>query len=327
MRYFVFLLLIGACASPEKESPGSFERLDPRLDEILSPEATLEIISEGYEWSEGPVWVEHENMLLFSDVPMNTVYKWTEQGGTQVYLKPSGFTGDSTTSREPGSNGLLLYHDSLILCQHGDRRVAKMEANLANPKSEFKTWAATYKGKRLSSPNDAALRNNGDIFFTDPPYGLGQQNEDPQKELPFNGVYKVTPAGVVTLLVDTLTRPNGIILMPGNNKLIVANSDPAKAMWYEYELNDQDSIMQGRVFYNATGNLATENGLPDGLKVDSQGTIFASGPGGIWIFDSTGKVLGRIRLTELAANCALSTDEKTLYITADRYVLRVKLRK
>ena len=115
--------------------------------------------------------------------------------------------------------------------------------------------------------------------------------------------------------------------MPGNNKLIVANSDPAKAMWYEYELNDQDSIMQGRVFYNATGNLATENGLPDGLKVDSQGTIFASGPGGIWIFDSTGKVLGRIRLTELAANCALSTDEKTLYITADRYVLRVKLRK
>lgn len=327
MRNLLILsVLLCACSTKEKISVGTIERIDPALDQVINGEPIVEIISEGYEWSEGPVWVEKESMLLFSDVPKNTIYKWTEQGGTEVYLSPSGFTGDSTTSREPGSNGLLIHHDSLILCQHGDRRMAKMNAALAAPKPEFITIADRYQEKRFSSPNDAAYRSNGDLFFTDPPYGLGKQNEDPEKEQPHNGVYKVTPEGSVSLLVDTLTRPNGIILLPGEKKLIVANSDPEKAIWYEYELDENDSLMNGRIFYNATSELATANGLPDGLKVDRQGNIFASGPGGIWIFNQTGTVLGRILLTELAANCALSPDDKTLYITADPYVLRVKLR-
>lgn len=327
MRYLLILsVLLGACSTNEKISVGTIERMDPALDQVITGAPTVEIISEGYEWSEGPVWVEKESMLLFSDVPKNIIYKWTEQGGTEVYLTPSGFTGDSTTSREPGSNGLLIYNDSLILCQHGDRRMAKMNASITEPKAEFVTLADRYNDKRLSSPNDAVYRSTGDLFFTDPPYGLGKQNEDPEKELPHNGVYQVTADGTVTLLVDTLTRPNGIILLPGEKKLIVANSDPEKAIWYEYELDENDSLINGRIFYNATPELATANGLPDGLKVDKQGNIFASGPGGIWIFNQTGTVLGRIRLTELAANCALSPDDKTLYITADPYVLRVKLR-
>jgi gluconolactonase len=320
------LLLLSGCATKEVKTIGSIERLDPAIDNLVSSTASIEILAEGYDWSEGPVWVAKENMLLFSDVPKNTIYKWTEKNGAEVYLTPSGFTGESTTSREPGSNGLIIHNDSLILCQHGNRQMAKMNASLADPKPEFITLANTYNGKRFSSPNDAVYRSNGDLFFTDPPYGLPKQSDDPEKEQPHNGVYKVTPAGVVSLLVDSLTRPNGIILMPGEKKIIVANSDPAKAIWYEFEINEKDSLTNARIFYNATPHLKTDNGLPDGLKADSMGNIFASGPGGIWIFDSSGKVLGRLRIPALAANCALSPDEKTLYITADMYLLRVKMR-
>lgn len=323
----VFILSVG-CASKEVKTIGSIERTDPTLDEIVSADATIEIIGEGYNWSEGPVWVEKENMLLFSDVPENIVYKWTEEKGVETYLTPSGFTGDTTRSREQGSNGLLLHNDSLILCQHGNRQIAKMNASLKDPKPEYITLAATYDGKRFSSPNDAAYRSNGDLFFTDPPYGLANLDTDVEKELPFNGVYKVTPQGVVSLMVDSLTKPNGIAFMPDGNKFLVANSDGKKAIWYEFELNENaDSVKSAKIFYNATSLMGIEKGSPDGFKIDSKGNVYATGPGGVWIFNKDGKVLGKIKLPEASANCALSTDEKTLYITADMYLLRVKLRK
>lgn len=327
MRNLILVaLLFAACTPKEIKTIGTIERLDPALDALVDANATVEILAEGYEWSEGPVWVEKENMLLFSDVPKNTIYKWTEAKGAEVYLTPSGFTGTSTTSNEPGSNGLVVHDDSLILCQHGDRRVARMNAALSSPQADFTTLAGTHNEKRFSSPNDAAFNAAGELFFTDPPYGLAKNDNDPEKEQPHNGVYKVSN-GVVSLLVDSLTKPNGIIVMPDQKKIIVANSDPQKAIWYEFELTESDSVTNARIFYDATANLATDKGLPDGLKVDRNGNIFATGPGGIWIFDSMGKVLGKIKLTELAANCALSPDEKTLYITADMYLLRVKLRK
>ncbi len=327
MRTLIIVALLLSACSTKVKTIGSIERLDPEIDNLVSSTASIEILAEGFDWSEGPVWVDKENMLLFSDVPKNIIHKWTEKNGTEVYLTPSGFTGESTASREPGSNGLILHNDSLILCQHGNRQMAKMNASLADPKPEFITLANTYNGKRFSSPNDAVYRSNGDLFFTDPPYGLPKQSDDdPDKEQPHNGVYKVTPAGVVSLLVDSVTRPNGIILMPGEKRLIVANSDPAKATWYEFEISENDSLTHARIFYDATPHLKTDNGLPDGLKVDQNGNIFASGPGGIWIFDSGGKVLGRLKIPALASNCALSPDEKSLYITADMYLLRVKMR-
>lgn len=327
MRNLILVaLLFAACTPKEIKTIGTIERLDPALDALVDANATVEILAEGYEWSEGPVWVEKENMLLFSDVPKNTIYKWTEAKGAEVYLTPSGFTGTTTTSNEPGSNGLVVHDDSLILCQHGDRRVVRMNAALSSPKADFTTLAGTHNEKRFSSPNDAAFNAAGELFFTDPPYGLAKNDNDPEKEQPHNGVYKVSN-GVVSLLVDSLTKPNGIIVMPDQKKIIVANSDPQKAIWYEFELTESDSVTNARIFYDATANLATAKGLPDGLKVDRNGNIFATGPGGIWIFDSMGKVLGKIKLSELAANCALSPDEKTLYITADMYLLRVKLRK
>jgi gluconolactonase len=326
MRFlFLATLFLTACSTKEIKTLGSIERLDPALDNIISSQAKAEVIAEGYTWSEGPVWIEKEKMLLFSDVPENKVYKWTEATRAELYLTPSGFTGDSTRSPERGANGLLLLNDSLILCQHGDRQVAKMNASLANPKPSYTPLAGLYQGKRLNSPNDVAYRSNGDLFFTDPPYGLADQDNDAEKEATTNGVYKVSASRVVSLLVDSLTRPNGIAFFPGEKKFLVANSDVSKAIWYEFEMG-LDSIKSARIFYDATANTATEKGLPDGLKIDSRGNVFATGPGGLWIFDSTGKVLGRIKLPEASANCAFSPDEKTLYITADMYLLRVKMR-
>jgi len=329
MRNILLLsLLLAACGTKEVKTIGSIERADPGLDEIIASDATIEILAEGYNWSEGPVWVEKENMLLFSDVPENIVYKWTEEKGAEVYLTPSGFTGDTTRSREQGSNGLVLYNDALILCQHGNRQIARMNAPLNAPKPEFITIANTYEGKKFSSPNDASYRTNGDLFFTDPPYGLADLDKDVDKEIPFNGVYRVTPQGAVTLMVDSISKPNGIAFTPDSNKFIVASSDPAKAVWYEFALNPSgDSVTTAKVFYDATAETSTGKGLPDGFKIDSKGNVYATGPGGVWIFNSEGKVLGKIKLPEASANCALSTDEKTLYITADMYLLRVKMRK
>lgn len=320
----VLLVAFSCKVTQETATLGSIERLDTALDQLIDSSAQIEVLAEGYEWSEGPVWVESEKMLLFSDVPTNTVYKWSEDGGARVYLKPSGYTGENASnSREEGSNGLALTQEGrLVLCQHGDRRLALMDAPLNAPAPVFTTLAGEYEGKKFNSPNDVAIRNNGDYFFTDPPYGLPQ---DVNQEIPFQGVYKVSN-GTVTLLVDSLTRPNGIALMPGEKTLIIANSDKARARWYAYDLADGDSLANGRIFHDATAATASEPGLPDGLKIDRQGNVFATGPGGVWIFDRSGKVLGKIKLPVATANCAFSADEKTLYITADNYLLRLNMR-
>lgn len=315
----LLVLLMSACQT--KSPLGSIERLSPALDSIVAPGATVEVLADGFDWSEGPLWLETENAVIFSDVPRNTIYQWTERGGIQVYLRPSGLT--DTTAKGEGSNGLLLDNNGkLVLCQHGDRRLARMNTDLSHPLPDFTTLADDYDGKRLNSPNDAVVLGQ-DFYFTDPPYGFELDENDPAKELPFQGVYRVNPNDAVQLLVDSLTKPNGLAFFPDGKTLLVANSDPARARWYVYTF-EQDSLRTGRVFYDAT--TAEGPGLPDGLKIDKRGTVFATGPGGVWIFDSSGQVLGKITLPVSAANCALADDDKTLYITADMYLLRVKLR-
>ena len=308
------------------DSIGSIERIDPAFDAIVKADAQIEILADGFEWSEGPLWIEDQKALLFSDVPMNIVYKWTEEKGKETYLTPSGRTGSLPYGDEPGSNGLILSNDGkLVLCQHGDRRVAIMDAPLTAPEPKFISIVDNYQGKKFNSPNDAVFNSKGELFLTDPPYGLPKKAEDSTKELPFQGVYKVAN-GVVKIITDTITRPNGIDLFPGEKTLLVANSDPDKAKWYAFDLLENDSVANARIFYDASEIAKTEKGLPDGLKIDKQGNVFASGPGGVWVFNSDGKLLGKIKISELTSNCALSPDEKTLYLTADRYVLRVKLR-
>lgn len=331
IKLFLIPFLLLSCNMQEnqetKRTIGSIERHDDELNQIIAENTEIEVIAEGFEWSEGPLWISRGNFLIFSDIPPNRVYKWSQQDSLSIYLEPSGYTGNDPRNGEPGSNGLLLSPDgALVLCQHGDRRVAEMKASLNDPKPEYETLAGMYEGKRLNSPNDACYHSNGDLYFTDPPYGLEGNVNDPAKEIDFQGVYRLTSEGQVVLLTDKLSRPNGIAFSPDEKKLYVANSDPEKAIWMVYDVMSDGNVSEGRVFYDATAKVGQEKGLPDGLKVSKDGFIFATGPGGVWVFNPDGKHLGTIKTTQATANCAFDTEEKTLYITADMFLLRVNLK-
>ena len=310
------------------KTTGTIIQYDEALTAIIDTSTKPEIIAEDYEWSEGPLWIEKHNMLLFSDVPKNTSNKRTAANGAEVYLNPSGYTGTIPSKcKEPGSNGLTLDNEgNLVLCQHGDRQMAKMDAPLDKPAAKFINLANKYNCKRFSSPNDCVYNSNGELFFTDPPYGLQTQDDtDSLKEIKHNGVYKVKKDGTVILLVDSMTRPNGLAFLPGEKQLIVACSDPDKPNWYIFDVTG-DILSNGKIFYSAAEERKTmHHGLPDGFKVNKQGIVFATGPGGVYIFNKEGKKLGLIKLDNSTSNCALSTDEKTLFVTNDRYVLRIKL--
>ena len=313
---------------------GSIERFDPKLDQLLAKNAKLEVLASGFDWSEGPVWVKgsgkESGYLLFSDVPQNTVYKWMEKEGCKPFLKPSGYTGVAYYSGEPGSNGLTLdARGRLISAEHGDRRISALKLDGGGGKI---TLADKYDGKRFNSPNDVVVHSSGAVYFTDPPYGLPEREKDTKtKELDVFGVYRVTPDGKVSLLINDLTRPNGIAFSPDEKTLYIAQSDPEKPYIMAYPVQADGTVGKGRIFYDASNGIKQKlQGLPDGLKVDKAGHVWSSGPGGILILapDSNGagpaKLLGRIQTGVATANCAWGDDGSTLYITADMYLIRVK---
>ncbi len=300
---------------------GKIERLDPALDQIIAPDAQMQKLAEGLDWAEGPVWDPRQGALLFSDVPQNVVYRWKEGEGLSEFLRPSGYTGSTPRGGEPGSNGLLLDKQGrLVLCQHGDRRVARLE------NGKFVTLADSYNGRRLNSPNDLAQKSNGDIYFTDPTYGLVGRNADPKRELPFNGVYRIKPDGQLTLLTDQLTFPNGIAFSPDEKILYVAVSDPKRAVWMAYDVKPDGTIENGRVFFDATPLTEGRPGLPDGMKVDKAGNLWATGPGGVLVFSPDGRHLGTLNTGQATANCAWGNDGSVLYITADMFIARLQTR-
>lgn len=328
MKYtFILSLFIttSCMAQTTYKTIGKIERYDDALGKIVSKDAKAEVIAEGFLWSEGPCWIEKHKMLLFSDVKRNTVFKWTEKNGKEVYLTPSGYTGSVPRGGEMGSNGLTLDNKgNLVLCQDGDRRMSRMDAPLDKPEAKFVTLADKYGDKRFSSPNDAVFNSKGELFFTDPPYGLiTQSDNDPAKEITFNGVYKVKKNGEVILLIDSLTRPNGIAFFPGEKQILIANSDPKKPNWYIYDV-DGDKLKNGRIFYSAAGVRGA--GLPDGFRIDKKGNVYSAGPGGLHIFNREGKLLGKLIVPGPTSNCSLSADQKTLYITNNNQVLRFKMR-
>ena len=314
-------------ASADSSAIGSIERLDPALDTLIPSEASVEVLAKGFEWSEGPVWVPDGDYLLLSDIPRNAIFRWAPGDSTRLWLQPSGYTGTTPRGGEPGSNALLLDAEGrLVLCQHGDRRIARMDAPLSDPQPQFTTLADTYDSQRFNSPNDAVFHSSGALYFTDPPYGLAEGPDDPARELDFSGVYRLDPDGTVTLLTDSLSRPNGIGLSPDEQTLYVANSDPDRALWMAYDVQLDGSITNGRVFFDATEWTGDRPGLPDGLALDRDGHLFATGPGGVLIFDPDGAHLGTIRVREHASNVAFGgADGSTLFITADMYLLRVPL--
>jgi len=305
---------------PNYPTFGKIDRFDPAFDKLVPPDAKLEKLAEGFVWSEGPVWIRDGGYLVFSDVPKNTAFKWKEGEGISVFLKPSGYSGSTARGDEPGSNGLTVDSQGrLVLCQHGDRRVARLEKDRTQT-----TLADKYLGKRLNSPNDLVYKSNGDLYFTDPPYGLKGENKDPKKELPYNGVYRLSKNGDLTLLTSELTYPNGIALSPDEQTLYVAVSDPKQAIWMAYDVLPDGTIANGRVFFDATSRVKEGNGVPDGLKVDKVGNVFATGPGGVFVFSPAGKHLGTIDTGQPTANCAWGDDGSTLYIMANHYLSRIK---
>ncbi|MEM7582070.1 MAG: SMP-30/gluconolactonase/LRE family protein [Acidobacteriota bacterium] len=345
----LFTLLLTACQpspdppptqaeapAPEPAEVIAMEVHDPAFHSLVPEDLKLEVLGEGYSWSEGPVWVADGDYLLFSDVPQNVIYRWHETDGVQPWIRPSGYTGSTPREGEPGSNGLVIDAEGrLLLCQHGDRRVARLAQPLAeltvdtapgDNADNFETVADRFDGKRFNSPNDLVLHPSGDLYFTDPPYGLVGGADSPDRELDHYGVYRIATDGSVTLLHDQLSRPNGIALSPDGTTLYVANSDPQAALWMAWTLGEDGTLSDGRVLHDATSQVSDERpGLPDGMKIDADGNLFATGPGGIWVFSADGKHLGTLRLPDPTANCAFGEDGRSLFVTSNHRLLRVRL--
>ena len=328
MRILPLFLLGAALVAPytfaqnTKNFPvlGRIVREDPRLDQLIPPDAKIEVLAGGFEWAEGPVWYPPAGGLLFSDIPNNAVILWKEGIGTSVYMKPSGYTGVAKYSAEPGSNGITVDNQGrLVFAEHGDRRISVLEKEGGK-----RTLVDNYMGKRLNSPNDVIFDSQGNMYFTDPPYGLPKQANDPARELDFFGVFRMSKEGKVSLVTQEMTRPNGIALSPDEKTLYVAQSDPKAAIWRAFPVNNDGTVGTSRVFADATSMVGKLRGSPDGLKVDVQGNLFATGPGGIHVYSPDGKLLGRIETGEATANVAWGDDGSTLYITADMYLCRVK---
>jgi gluconolactonase len=324
LYYFLTLSVLGY-SQESKPGTGTIEFVSDELSRLINKDAKVEIVAEGFTFTEGPLWFDKQKMLLFSDVPANTIYKWTETKGKEVYLKPGGYTDTAMRRGFMGPNGLFLSNDGqLLICQHGDRRIARMDASINSPQAKFVTVAGEYNGKKLNSPNDLFLTAAGDLYFTDPSYGFGRPN-DPKKELSYQGVYRMNQSGQLTLLLDSMSQPNGIGIFPDGKTLMVSDSGPGKNKWYTYDIGSDGSLTNARIFYDA-GKEKGRGGC-DGFKIDKAGNVFASGPGGIWIFTKSAKLIGKINVNGVgAANCALTPDGQTLYITATNYLLRVKMR-
>lgn len=333
--------LIATCTvhanEPSLPTIGKIEILDSQLESWLSGDAKIEVLASGFTWTEGPVWVTPEDQvdgcdsengcLLFSDIPRNTVFRWSPGqdspgGGIDKFLSPSGYTGTTYYGLEPGCNGLLLDSGGrLVSCEHGDRRVSVL-----TPGGGKMTIVDRFEGKRLNSPNDAVFDERGNLFFTDPPYGLPDRANDPRRELDFCGVYRYSPNGELKLLTKALNRPNGIGLSPDQATLYVAQSDPDDPIWMAFPLNEDGLAGAGRKIADASEYMKQYPGLPDGMAIHSSGTLFASGPGGIFILSPTGDLLGRIITGGRTSNCTFDSDEKTLYLTADKQICRVRMK-
>ena len=328
LNIIVFILLITLILLTSIREVGVASRIeviDTDLNELVDSTAQLEVIGVGYQWAEGPVWVEEHQFLLFSDIPTNTLYKWKEGEGVTQYLKPSGYTGEIERGGQKGGNGLIIGNDgSLILAQHGDRRIARMNAPLTSSEPVFVTIADSFDQKKLNTPNDLVQHSNGGIYFTDPPYGFEEKGKDPAQQLSFQGVYYFTPSGELYLVTDKMSRPNGIALSPDEKTLYVSNSDRDHPVWMAFDVEPNGRTSNGRIFKDATG--VEGPGIPDGMDVDSAGNIYAAGPGGIWIMNPEAKVLGRIRTQNPISNCTIGNNGKVLYITAGDKLLRLKLK-
>lgn len=306
----------------------NIEILDQRALKYLNPKAELDIVAEGFKWTEGPLWIDDGEFWLFSDIPNNVVMKYSKSEGLSRYLENSGASGLEVGDSTQGSNGLILNSQGkLVLMQQGDRRIAIMNAPLDAPDAIFTSLAGDYNGKRLNSPNDAVYDKNGNLLFTDPPYGLNGGTDSIYRELNYTGIFSLKSTGELVLLDDSIQYPNGIGLSPSGDTLYIGSSDAIQPAWFAFDVKANGHLSNKRVLFDATQFKKDTQleGYPDGMAVHSDGVIFATGPGGVWLFDDNGVVLARIYTGKATANCALSSDEKTLFITAHDVVLTIPI--
>lgn len=295
--------------------------LDSRFERLLSPDTPLEILAEGFTWVEGPVWRSDDNTLAFSDIPDNSVFIWKAGKPATRLLHPSGYSGMTRFGgAEPGSNGLTLdAMGRLVLCQHGDRRIARLESN-----GQLTVLADRYQGRRLNSPNDLVFKSNGDLYFTDPPFGLPKQFDDPSKELSFQGVYRLTPQGRLDVIIQDIVAPNGLAFSSDEKKLYVTDVNPKRAAWLVYDVLGDGTVTNGRVFADATPWRKDPYFGPDGIKVDKDGNVWGARPGGINTFAPDGDLVGMIETGMPTSNLNWGEDGSILFITGGSTVYRLK---
>jgi gluconolactonase len=324
LLFIIYLSPSISWAEPPKGEPAGLAtivRHDPRVDQLVPKGAKFEKIADGFNWVEGPVWDKQEQALLFSDIPSNTVYQWREGEWTKPFLMPSGYSGAVPFSgKEPGSNGLTFdMNGRLVLCKHGDRQIARLEAD-----GKVTVLAERYDGHRINSPNDLVFKSNGDLYFTDPPFGLPKAFDDPDKA-PVQGVYRVSQDGTVTLLIADIKAPNGIAFSPDEKILYVSDVDPKRAAWLAYDVKQDGTVANGRVFFDATRWRKDPFFGPDGFKVDQNGNLFGARPGGVSIFAPDGTHLGDIETGQPTSNLAWGEDGSTLFVTGGSSVYRLRL--
>lgn len=295
----------------------SIIRHDPAFDTLVSRDARVEKVAGGFTFTEGPLW-RSPGVLWFSDVVGNVVREWSPDGKLVELLRPGGYDGNSLPAGGfIGPNGMTAApNGEVLLCQHGNRRIVKVTGDL-----RVTTLVDSFEGKKLNAPNDLVFRSDGTLFFTDPPYGLPRQDDDPAKEIPFNGVFKLQD-GKAEVIIKDLTRPNGLAFSPDETTLYVSNSDDKRRIWMRYDVGATGTVTSGRVFFDVTAH--QDAGLPDGLKIDTRGNIWATGPGAVFVFSPEGTHLGTIKLPEDPANCGWGDDGRSLYITAETSLYRIK---
>ena len=308
-------------AVAQTETPagaGVIIRHDARFDSLVPAGATIEKVSDGFVFLEGPVWRSADSRLFYSDLRGNAIYQWTAAEGVRDYAKPF-FTGDGTGLRGVGPNGIALDAEGrLLACVYGSRSVIRIEKDGTRT-----TLAERFEGKRLNSPNDLVVARDGTVYFTDPSFGLEGTDNSPLRELTFNGVYRLRPNGQLDLLTREHERPNGLVLSPDESILYVANSGGGTVTgWFAYDLSAA-GISNKRVFFDVTG--VQGEGGADGMKVDLAGNVYATGPGGVWVIAPDGTHLGTIRPAEALTNVGWGDDGRTLYITGRTALYRIRL--
>ncbi|MGW9685323.1 SMP-30/gluconolactonase/LRE family protein [Flagellimonas sp. 2504JD1-5] len=319
---FATFLLISSCKEQNKletksktfQTVGKIERLDKALDDVISSNAVIEILSTGHAWSEGPIWLKDEQKLVYTDVGHQKLYQWTEKDSVTLYLDMA----DSDPDR-PGPSALLVDpNDSLVILRYGHGEAVRMKSSINNPVRNFEVFIDQYNGIRFNNTNDATFHSNGNMIMSDPP---------PVEEGRLNAaVYSISPEGEIEVVTDTLSSPNGIAFSPDEKTVYIANADWQNAIWIAADVDENGIISNGRKFFDATGNAPKEKGHPDGLKVNRDGIIFATGPGGVYILNAEGKHLGTILNNEFNTNCVLDDKEEVLYITSGPKLMRVRLK-